>query len=187
VSTSRTIESDERWLPVCLGLTTPNFQILQDTKSAQNHWSTITMKQRLITVLLVLSGSSHAQTMVHEPKDVASNVGDGHVGLTGFHPDKVKRRSVIVKFQPPNVEGAVVPTPLVSDPPSDIPSSAPTIRARRMKNRNLFDKFAPPDIEEQGISDPPSDVPSMVPTTIARRKMRELERESKSELPTWVM
>jgi hypothetical protein len=146
------------------------------------------MKKTLITVLLVLSGSSHAQTMVHEPKDVAANVEDAHVGLTGLvHSDKVKRRSVIVKFQPPNVEGTAIPTPLVSNPSSDMASSVPTIRARRMKNRNLSDKFAPPDIEELGISDPPSDVPSMVPTTIARRQMRELERESKSELPTWVM
>jgi hypothetical protein len=127
--------------------------------------------------------------MAPEPKDVAANVEDDHVGRTGFaySEKQVKKRSLLVKFQPPCVKEASIPTPLVSDPPSDIPSCVPTIRVRRMKNRNLFVKFAPPSIQVQGISDPPSDVPSIVPTTIARKLMRELKRESKSELPTWPM
>jgi hypothetical protein len=127
--------------------------------------------------------------MVHEPKDETANLEDGQVSVIGFphSEEKLAQRSLFVKSQPPNVGGAAIPAPLVSDPPSEIPSSVPTIRARRMENRNLFVKFAPPSIEGQSISDPPSDVPSIVPTTIARRRKRELERESKSELPTWVI
>ena len=146
------------------------------------------MKKTLIGLLLLLSGSSHAQTMVHEPKDETANV-EGQVSVIGFphSEEKLAQRSLFVKSQPPNVGGAAIPAPLVSDPPSEIPSSVPTIRARRMESRNLFVKVAPPIIEGQGISDPPSDVPSIVPTTIARRQMRELERESKSEMPSWVI